>query len=145
MKTALAALAAGLVLVLSGPSASAHHSFTADFDWKQPVTLTGMVTEVRWTAPHVRLYLEVEEPDGDKARWRIELGSPMELELFGWTPTIVGRADMITVDGWRARDGSRFVNAKSVTLMDGDELFGASSFFRLPGTGSLDFDSWETR
>jgi hypothetical protein len=46
---------------------------------------------------------------------------------------VVKVGDNITVDGWLAKDGRRFVSAKSVTLSNGKQFFGASSFYDLPG------------
>jgi hypothetical protein len=66
--------------------------------------------------------------------WSLELGSPKVLEKnYEWTPNSVKVGDNITVDGWVAKDGRMFVSAKSVTLSNGKKLFGASSFYDLPG------------
>jgi hypothetical protein len=66
--------------------------------------------------------------------WVVELGSPKVLEKrYEWTPNVMKVGDNITVDGWLAKDGRRFVSAKSVTLSNGKQLFGASSFYDLPG------------
>ena len=57
MKTlrALAALfAAGLVATAS---VAAHHSFAAEFDAKQPVTLKGTVTKMEWINPHAWIHI----------------------------------------------------------------------------------------
>jgi hypothetical protein len=52
---------------------------------------------------------------------------------YQWAANVVKAGDTVTVDGWLAKDGQKFVSAKSVTLSDGRELFAASSFFDLPG------------
>ncbi len=40
------------VLGMAG-AASAHHPFADDFDRTKPITLTGTVSKVEWTNPHV--------------------------------------------------------------------------------------------
>src|SRR5262245_44013518 len=57
----LSSLAA--LLAASAP-AVAHHSFSAIFDAKKPVTLTGTVTRIEWMNPHTWVYLDVKKDDG---------------------------------------------------------------------------------
>ena len=52
-------VAAGLLL--TGGRAVAHHSFAAEFDGEKKITLTGIVTKVEWTNPHVWVYLNVKD------------------------------------------------------------------------------------
>jgi hypothetical protein len=63
-----------LALPLAAAPALAHHSFAAEFDAKQPITLTGTVTKVEWTNPHVWFYLDVKDPGGKvtTGAWRWE-------------------------------------------------------------------------
>ena len=42
----------GALLLASGASLSAHHSFAAEFDANQPVQLKGTVAKVEWINPH---------------------------------------------------------------------------------------------
>ena len=56
----LGGLIAG-VLLLAGGKALAHHSFAAEFDGTKRVTLTGTVTKVEWTNPHVWIYFNVKD------------------------------------------------------------------------------------
>ena len=52
-----------LLLLYATPS-SAHHSFAAEYDAKKPTTLTGTVTKVEWTNPHVHFFLDVRDSSG---------------------------------------------------------------------------------
>lgn len=130
---AVAAMTVAAIL-LTGLPTLAHHPFAPEFDWKKPVTLAGTVTKINWTNPHATIAIESRDGGGTVTAWLVELGSPRVLEKnYQWTANVVKEGDTITVDGWLAKDGQKFVSAKSVTLKDGRELFAASSFFDLPG------------
>jgi hypothetical protein len=120
------------VVVLGAAQVRAHHSFAAEYDSKKPVTLTGSVTKVEWLNPHVRFYADVKDETGTVHNWEFELGSGTSLVRQGWTRTSLKPADVIKVDGYLARDGSRLVNAVSVSTSDGKKLFAGSSFEGAP-------------
>jgi hypothetical protein len=114
-------------LFAAGIPASAHHSFAAVFDANETVEKSGTVTEVEWMNPHAWIYMDVDE-DGEKVNWAFELGSPTGLRRRGWTRDTVSIGDNISISGYRARDGSNRGNVKSITLADGRELTGNSSY-----------------
>ena len=119
-----------LALALHVPTAPAlaHHSFAAEFDAKQPITLTGAVTKVEWTNPHVWFYLDVKDPSGKVTNWGMEMGGPNGLLRAGWTRNSMKVGDVVTVDGFKARSGQPLGNATSVMLVStGQKLFAASS------------------
>jgi hypothetical protein len=118
------AIALGLVAVTT--PALAHHSFAAEFDTKTPVTLTGTVTKLEWTNPHAHFYISVKDPGGATTEWNFELGSPNGLMRKGWNRSSLKPGDMVTVMGYKAKDGSKLANARSVTLADGRKIFAGS-------------------
>src|SRR4051812_32407242 len=120
--------AIAFVLLTLGATASAHHSFAAEFDADKPVKVVGTVTKVEWTNPHVWIYVDVPDASGKVVNWAWELGSPNGLTRVGWTRHTVMVGQHITVEGSGARDGGNTANVRSVTLNDtGQKLFGASS------------------
>jgi hypothetical protein len=117
----------GLIAWASVP-ALAHHSFSAEFDLKQPLTMTGTVTKLEWTNPHVWFYIDVKDESGKVTNWGMEMGSPNGLLRTGWTRTSMKLGDVVTVDGFKARNGTPNGNATSVMMTStGKKLFAASS------------------
>ncbi len=114
-------------LVLAALPVMAHHSFAAEYDEKKPITLTGSVTKLEWMNPHARFYVDVKDASGKVTNWEFELANLNALIRRGWTRTSLKPGDVITVDGYLAKDGSPLVNTKSVTLSDGRKVFAGSS------------------
>ena len=105
------------VLLLASAGTSAHHSFSAEFDAEKPVTLTGIVTNVEWTNPHVWFYINVtDEESGEVANWGAEMGPPHGLQRRGWRRDSLKIGEEVTVQGFLARNGSNRLNAREVTL-----------------------------
>jgi hypothetical protein len=115
------------LILLTAVAVSAHHSFDAEFDRTKPVTLTGVVTKVEWTNPHVWFWVNVkDEATGKYVNWGAEMGSPNALQRSGWTASTMKEGMIVSFSGSRARDGSNKVNTSSVSV-DGKRLGAASS------------------
>ena len=117
------AAAAAAVSIYALP-AGAHHSFAAVFDRERPIELTGTVTKVEWTNPHVWFYIDVAN-DGRIENWGFEMGSPSGLIRRGWNHNSLQVGHTVTVAGVRARDGSLTGAVRTVKLSTGQSLFGA--------------------
>jgi len=127
MQTKSWAAVVALAAALGTTTARAHHSFAAEFDANVPVELTGTVTKVDWANPHTYFHIDVTSPKGEVESWALEMGSPNGLMRRGWTRDSMKVGDVVTVTGWRAKDGSLKGNARSVTLSTGRKLFAGSS------------------
>ena len=124
-------IVAGIVFVLTGLTAvtvQAHHSFAAQYDSEKPVNLTGMITKVDWSNPHVYIYIDVENEQGEYEQWALEMGAPAVLtRIQGWSRSTLQVGDEVRVEGRHARDGSNLANARNVTLTSGETLGAGSS------------------
>ena len=123
-----------LTLLAAALPAHAHHSFAAQYDAAKPVTLTGKVTKVEWTNPHIFIYMDVpDEKTGAAVNWALEMGGPNALIRLGWTRNSLKADDLITVEGSLAKDGTHLANAKSIVMTaTGKKMLAGSS----GGTGS---------
>jgi len=118
---------AALAVAAGSRPVAAHHAFAAEFDASKPITLTGKVTKVEWYNPHVYFYIDVkDEKTSQVANWAAEMNSPNSLMRLGWTRDSMKVDDVVTVQGSLAKDGSKLVNARSVTV-GGKRLFAGSS------------------
>jgi Family of unknown function (DUF6152) len=103
----------------------AHHSFTAYYDASTPVSVTGVVVELRVANPHVALIVDVTAPGARSGRWAFE----------GFPPNAFarrGQADFreklrpgtrITIAGWPAKDpAARALSGREVTFADGSTM-----------------------
>ncbi len=133
MNKALTGLAGLVFALLLSMQVFAHHSFAAQYDSNKPVSMTGMVTKVEWQNPHVYLYVDVEDDNGNYEKWALEMGAPAVLtRIQGWSRSTLNIGDMVSVEGRLARDGSNLANARSVTLTSGAELGAGSSELTTP-------------
>jgi hypothetical protein len=116
-----------MAMVPPAPPASAHHSFAAEYDANDPVTLTGTVTKMAWINPHAWIYIEVRKPEVVE-NWAVEAGPPGTLIRAGFTKESLAVGTVIVVNGYRAKDGALRANGRDITLPDGRLLFvGGSS------------------
>ena len=125
--TVHAFLIAVSVALLGSGHASAHHSFAAEFDAQKPVTLKGTVVKWEMINPHGWITLAVPGADGKTTEWMIETSNPNGLMRLGWSKRSLKFGDEITVEAYRAKDGSNTANAATVTLADGRKVFAGSS------------------
>lgn len=126
-------VAFGLGVIFAAIPLMAHHSFAAEYDSKQPIKITGAVTKVEWLNPHVYYYVDVKGGDGKLVNFAVEGGTPNQLYRQGWRKNSLRIGDVITVNGFKAKDGSNHLSGRLVTLSDGRRVLGGSSEDNGPG------------
>lgn len=121
--------ALALALFLLAMPLMAHHSFSAQYDSTKPIKLTGKVTKVEWTNPHIYFYIDVkDEKTGKVTNWALEMGSPNALMRLGWSRNSMKIDDVVNVEATLAKDGSNLANVRTVVLAsNGKRLLAGSS------------------
>jgi hypothetical protein len=125
MKVAFAILVGAASLLAATPAVS-HHAFAAEFDINKPVKLTGAITKIEWTNPHAWLFVDAKDADGTTKNWAIELVGINDLLRLGWGRNRVKAGDVVSVDGFGARNGTNTANAASVSLANGELLWAST-------------------
>jgi hypothetical protein len=121
---ALAALA--LALTAAPRPILAHHGFSVEFDKESPITLTGAVTKFEFMNPHIYFYVDVKGKEGKVVNWAFEGGPPNVIYRQGWRKDTLKPGDVVTVKGFRAKDGTHLAACATVKLPDGREVSAGS-------------------
>ena len=110
-------------LLLAAAPALAHHSFAAEYDSNQLITLKGVVTKVEWTNPHIYIYIDVKDADGKIVNWGLEGYPPNTLKRTGFARSDLKIGDEITVTAYKSKDGSNTAAGREVTFPGGIKKF----------------------
>jgi hypothetical protein len=105
--------------------ASAHHSLAAEFDPDKQITVTGTITRVEWTNPHIYWYVEAKN-DASSAvdLWTFEGPPPGMLHRTGVTKDVFKIGEIVTVTAYPAKDGTQhFGFGQKARYADGHEIY----------------------
>jgi hypothetical protein len=99
-----------------------HHSFAVFFDAERIITVRGEVQDFQFRNPHGVIRLKVANADGSSSVWKAETNSPSVLERRGWRKDSLRFGEIISVEGWPARDGAMYLRMRSVQRADGSPV-----------------------
>jgi hypothetical protein len=112
-----------LVVLLYAVPAAAHHSGAMFYNREgDTITLTGQVLRFNFANPHAIVELAVTTETGEVQRWMAETSSPSGLKRRGWTRDSLQPGATVTLEGYRALDGSLLMRITRVWLADGSEV-----------------------
>ena len=122
MRSKIPVWIAGAALSLVMPLL-AHHSFSAEFDGNRPFEVKGVVTKLDWANPHTYFWIDVKDEKGTVVNWGCETNGPNGLIRAGWKRDSLKVGDIVTVNGYLAKDGSHLMDARRVLLPNGRKVF----------------------
>jgi hypothetical protein len=125
--TGMSRILFAMALLAAAAPAAAHHSFAAEFDAAQPVSVEGVITKIRIVNPHSWVYLDVKGKDGATTNWGFEFGTPILLKTKGIAKTDVEPGARIAIDGYRSRNGGAYGYTRQVRLADGRSILVGSA------------------
>jgi hypothetical protein len=111
---------------------SAHHGFQAEYDGGKIVYVTGTLTKVDWSNPHIHFYVDAKDNDGKVTSWNFEGSATTLVERNG-----THRSDLLSNIGKdvtvRACPGRNIITrgaAETIKTADGQELIVGGSRYR---------------
>jgi len=116
-------LAAAVVSASAFSTAAwAHHSFAAEFDAESMGSVSGTITRVQFTNPHVRYRLDVENAAGETQEWELQMSSVTTLRGANWYRDTIKVGDKVTAQGQLGRNGTHKLFIRSLEKSDGTVL-----------------------
>ena len=103
MRVVIAALTSLILVSSLTRPALAHHAFSSEYDANKKVKLTGVVTDVAWTNPHMRVYVDVTDSSGKVTNWNLELTSPNSVRRQGWGRNDLKAGDKVIFEGYAGK------------------------------------------
>ena len=101
------------LLFAASPTYS-HHSIAAEFDSENPIRITGSVKEVVWMNPHISVFVDVTQENGEVLTYEVQGGTPNSMYRRGSRKDDLKPGDPVIVVGARAR------NEESLRVGQGD-------------------------
>ena len=132
-RTVHAVLMWGLVALVAGIPAWAHHSFAAAYDTSKPITVQGVIVQVRLTNPHSWFFLDVKDPSGKVERWAFEAGTPSGMIRNGFNQNIIKAGTEVTIKGFHAKDPTQNMGMLQQLIMADGKVYGMFGSQQGPG------------
>ena len=100
MRSKLGILAAGIAFLSVAVPAVAHHGFDTEYDAKKKFKMTGVVSQVLWTNPHMRVHVDVTDASGKVTTYNMEITSPNSVQRQGWGRNSLLPGDKVVFEGY---------------------------------------------
>lgn len=108
MRTKFLLTLAAVAALFAASPAFAHHG-TAGYEMDKVVTITGTVTKVDWSNPHVIFHIDGHldsKVGGDIQHWSMEVSPPLLMSRFGWNKDSLKPGDQVVAETHPAKNGA---------------------------------------
>jgi hypothetical protein len=112
-------------LLLTARNAAPHHSFSAVYDDKRTIEVTGVVTQFRFVNPHALLSMDVTDGTGKVVQWTVEFAGRLNLSEVGWTAESIKSGERVTITGNPAHSIPARMAFRKLVRADGTVLLPA--------------------
>ena len=121
MSPGIAALSVVLLASVDAHQAIAHHSVPVNFDQSREITITGVITDIKWVNPHAHFRFNVTSPDGTVLEWLVEMGAANTMRRAGFPMERFMVGDRLEITGNPGRR-DRTILLNETVLPDGTRL-----------------------
>lgn len=121
-------------------SLNAHHS-DASYNQDETLTLQGIVSSYVWRNPHVIIYVEAPDANGNIVEWALEIGNTMIMTRSGWSRDLLKNGDLVQATVYPNRNPENhdvmLINIQtadgSIYIQDESDYIGSSTANNLEG------------
>ena len=108
----------GVAAFVASNLSLAHHSHSM-FDHSEEVSISGTVTKFSFRNPHVFLFIDVKNENGEVLNYWIEMSNIPNMIRRGVGYKTFAPGDEVTVNMWRLKDGRPGGNYTTIVAADG--------------------------
>ncbi len=106
------------IALLTATSATAHHAAGAVFT-NEEIEIEGVVTEFRFVNPHVNIFLDVTDDNGDVTEWLVTGPAAPPMRRWGWTAETLQAGQLFRFAGKKSRTGAPMLLIESAEIQSG--------------------------
>lgn len=103
-------------------TAHAHHNWSAIYDVDSDIEIEGVVSEVIWRNPHVRVSFLVDAGTANEKTYSTESNSVASLMRMGVSKEIIAPGTQVRVAGYRSRSSESDIFMNHLLLPDNQEI-----------------------
>jgi hypothetical protein len=109
----------GVALLMISIPALGHHGTSISYDESKKITLKGTVTEFQFRNPHIQIWFDVKDEQGNVVRWAAECGGVYYWSSFGFKRNSLKPGDQITITISPSRAGTPLGVLAKLVMPDG--------------------------